>query len=238
MVANEPMQIVPVIDLKGGLVVHARRGDRNAYAPLSSPLARTADPVDVVRGLCRLFSFTSLYVADLDAIAGIGDHDDMLTALADAFPALEFWVDAGVSGLDAAADILAHPARHIVIGSESQTSDELLLELAANPRVILSLDFRGDDFLGHKDILDEPTLWPGRVLVMTLSRVGSEQGPDLERIHAIAALAQGRAVFAAGGVRNSEDLIALKDAGCAGALVATALHSGAIDPRIIDSIAT
>lgn len=232
------MQIVPVIDLKGGKVVHARRGDRSAYAPLRSPLARTADPIDVVRGLRNLFPFTGLYVADLDAIAGVGDHDDTLARLTEAFPGLEFWVDAGVSGLDAAADILAHPERHVVIGSESQTSDELLLELAANPRVILSLDFRGDDFLGHKEILDEPALWPGRVLVMTLSRVGSEQGPDLERIHAISALAQGRAIFAAGGVRSGVDLVALKDIGCAGALVATALHSGAIDPRIIGRIAT
>ena len=32
------MRIVPVLDLQGGVVVHARRGDRAGYAPLRSPL--------------------------------------------------------------------------------------------------------------------------------------------------------------------------------------------------------
>jgi phosphoribosylformimino-5-aminoimidazole carboxamide ribotide isomerase len=35
-----------------------------------------------------------------------------------------------------------------------------------------------------------------------------------------------RAVFAAGGVRGEADIVALEEAGIAGALVATALHDG------------
>ncbi|HQS46207.1 MAG TPA: histidine biosynthesis protein, partial [Xanthobacteraceae bacterium] len=33
------MQVIPVIDLKGGRVVHARQGARHLYAPIVSPLA-------------------------------------------------------------------------------------------------------------------------------------------------------------------------------------------------------
>ena len=89
---------------------------------------------------------------------------------------------------------------------------------------MLSLDFRGNAFQGPPKILDEPALWPNRVIVMTLARVGSAAGPDLERLAAIRSIAGGREIYAAGGVRDANDLAALKAGGAAGALVATALH--------------
>ena len=49
---TQTMRIVPVLDLKGGMVVHARRGQRADYAPLSSPLVEGYEPVSVARALC------------------------------------------------------------------------------------------------------------------------------------------------------------------------------------------
>jgi uncharacterized protein related to proFAR isomerase len=96
-------------------------------------------------------------------------------------------------------------------------------------RIVLSLDFRGDAFQGPEEILAEPALWPHRIIVMTLARVGSGAGPDLERFAAIRSIAGGRKIYAAGGVRDAADLLALKAAGASGALVSTALH----DRRIV-----
>ena len=62
------MRIVPVLDLKGGIVVHARRGQRDAYAPLRSPLVEGCEPVAVARALCAVCRTSTLYVADLDAL--------------------------------------------------------------------------------------------------------------------------------------------------------------------------
>ena len=59
---------IPVIDLKGGVVVRARHGDRASYRPIETPLSRTSEPLDVVAGLLSLHPFRTLYVADLDAI--------------------------------------------------------------------------------------------------------------------------------------------------------------------------
>ena len=70
----------------------------------------------------------------------------------------------------------------------------------------------------------EPALWPQRVIVMTLARVGSGAGPDLRRLATIQSIASGREIYAAGGVRNADDLWALKEVGVSGALIATALH--------------
>ena len=61
---------------------------------------------------------------------------------------------------------------------------------------------------------------------MTLARVGSGAGPDLDRLRAIREIAAGRDIYAAGGVRDSADLAVLKRAGISGALVATSLHDG------------
>jgi len=111
-----------------------------------------------------------------------------------------------------------------VIGSESQTGTELIAQHHGSARIVLSLDFRGDAFQGPHEILAEPALWPKRIIVMTLARVGSDAGPDLGRLASIQSIAGGREVYAAGGVRNASDLSVLKDAGVSGALIASALH--------------
>jgi phosphoribosylformimino-5-aminoimidazole carboxamide ribotide isomerase len=68
---------------------------------------------------------------------------------------------------------------------------------------------------------------------MTLARVGSGAGPDLERLAAVAAGAPGRLIYAAGGIRDAADLATLKRLGVAGALVATSLHDGRLTGRDI-----
>ena len=64
------MRILPVMDLCGGQVVHAVRGDRARYRPLTTTLMAGSDPGAIGRALRDIFGFDSIYVADLDAIAG------------------------------------------------------------------------------------------------------------------------------------------------------------------------
>ena len=61
---------------------------------------------------------------------------------------------------------------------------------------------------------------------MTLARVGSAMGPDWNRLAAIKSRRPDKLVFAAGGVRDADDLVGLARLGVAGALVASCLHSG------------
>ena len=68
-------------------------------------------------------------------------------------------------------------------------------------------------------------------IVLDLARVGSGAGPDVALIGAIHAAFRDLELLAGGGVRDVEDLRALAAAGAAGALVATALHSGVIGAR-------
>jgi phosphoribosylformimino-5-aminoimidazole carboxamide ribotide isomerase len=117
-----------------------------------------------------------------------------------------------------------------VVGSETGVTPETLSTLAVRfpHRLALSLDFRGEMFLGEPRLLSERTAWPDTVIAMTLARVGSGEGPDNARLGSIAAMAGLRRVYAAGGIRNRADIDAARMAGAAGALVATALHAGKI----------
>ncbi len=230
------MEIIPVLDLKDGVVVRARMGQRHLYAPLATPLAATSDPLDVARGLLALHPFATLYVADLDAIEGSGDNAAALRRIKCACPAVSLWVDNGIAEAAAAACWLDAGIGSLVLGSETQTDAALVRDLAGDDRVILSLDFRGAEFQGAPAILDDPSAWPARVIAMTLARVGSGAGPDLERLAAVRRIASGRRIYAAGGVRDAADLAALARAGIAGALVATALHDGRLGRAEIERL--
>jgi len=222
------MEVVPVIDLLGGAVVHARGGRRSEYRPIETPLSPGSEPRQVVAGLLRLAPFRRLYIADLDAIGGGTGHGAMIGELAAEYPDVEFWTDPGIADAAAAHAWLACGSGCLVLGSESLVDAAILGALREERRVVLSLDFRDDAFQGPRAVLEDATLWPAQVIVMTLARVGGGEGPDFERVAGILARAGERAVYAAGGVRDDADLRALTDLGAAGVLVASALHTGAI----------
>ena len=226
------MDIVPVIDLLGGQVVHAKRGERDRYRPIESALTPGSAPQDIVAALLALQPFRACYIADLDAIRGNGDHRATVAALQARWPEVAFWVDAGLATPDDCRRWLDAGLRHLVIGSESQTDGttlEAALALTGEDRVALSLDVRQDEALGPAALHEDAGRWPARVIAMTLDRVGSGEGPDLDRIAALATRRPGVRVGGAGGVLDAADLDALAAHGTDAVLVASALHDRRLD---------
>ena len=220
------MLIVPVLDLKNAKVVHARHGKRREYRPLSSPLSETAVAGDVLNGYLSLHPFSAIYIADLNAITNTGDNLRVIETLAKKHTAIEFWLD---DGLQAARRGNTHPSGIVpVAGTESleNYAEWLTIRARTQGKVILSLDYTANGFVGDADILEHPETWPRRIIVMTLARVGSDAGPQLELLTSLREQAPRCEIFAAGGVRNRDDIKQLEDAGVKGALVASALHSG------------
>jgi len=230
------MDIVPVLDLRRGLVVRAHLGRRDQYRPIETPLSPTSDPVDVARGLFSVIPFKTLYVADLDAIEGTGDNHAVLIRLKAEFPDVALWVDNAVADLHTAERWLEARLGRLVLGSESQKDMALVRHLCRNDRIILSLDFRDQAFQGPAGLLGEVGSWPRKIIVMTLARVGSGAGPEFDQLAAIREIAAGRDIYAAGGVRDGTDLAALKRAGVAGALVATSLHNGRVTAKDLEVV--
>ncbi|MCJ2068581.1 HisA/HisF-related TIM barrel protein [Methylobacterium sp. J-030] len=219
--------VIPVLDLRGGRVVRARRGERSSYAPIETPLAKGSAPEMVARGLCEAWPAATLYVADLDAILDRAPPDlAALKAITRACPGIGLWVDAGFADPAGVAAFLATGLGRPVIGSESQADPGVAARFG--DRAVLSLDTRGAERLGPAALHDDPALWPRDVIAMTLAQVGAGQGPDLAALGAIQARAPDRRLYAAGGVRGPGDLRALREAGIAGALVASALHDATL----------
>jgi phosphoribosylformimino-5-aminoimidazole carboxamide ribotide isomerase len=217
-------EVIPVIDLKAGKAVRAVAGNRAEYRPLATPLCPDGDALKCIAGYLGLYPFERLYIADLDAIQGGVRQDAVLQAVRAGFPQLDLWVDAGFRSADAAQEWAGLGLGHPVLGSESLTDARPVSTGSA----VLSLDFRGDRFLGPPAILDMPESWPANVIVMCLHDVGMGGGPDMARLARIIDAPGTRRICAAGGVRNRADLQALAALGVSGALVASALHGGGI----------
>jgi phosphoribosylformimino-5-aminoimidazole carboxamide ribotide isomerase len=230
------MDIIPVLDLRGGVVVHAHMGRRDQYRPIETQLSPSSMPADVARGLLAIYPFKTFYVADLDAIERKGNNNGALAQLRNDFPHLALWVDNGVNDLSEARQWLDADLGHLVLGSESQTDDRLVTGCGGDERVILSLDYRGDAFLGPVALQNNADAWPSKIIVMTLARVGSKSGPDIRRLNAIKSRAPEKHLYAAGGVRDAADLATLAHNGIAGALVATSLHNGTLTGAQIASL--
>jgi phosphoribosylformimino-5-aminoimidazole carboxamide ribotide isomerase len=233
------MRVVGVIDLKDGMAVHAVRGERERYRPVHSVISPDdGDPLALARAFRSELGLDEVYVADLDAITGTGEHRDVIAALAREASVM---VDAGVTEPGRARELLELGAQRVIVGTETLPGPDALERLLAEvPQVVLSIDLRDgrllspDPRLAGLPALDAVARLhrPGlrEVIVLDLARVGSGAGTDAELIAELHA-AFDVELLAGGGVRDVEDLRALRDAGAAGALVATALHKGVIGRR-------
>ncbi len=242
------MKLIPVIDLMQGQVVRAVRGNRQAYQPIVSRLCSSSDPVTVAKALCEHCATRQLYVADLDALLGRPAQVGILQSLLQSMPGLELWLDAGFASAGAAEALragLGAAGQQVVavFGSESLASRAELERCfadthvagssgsganapaqAAVPEGVLSLDRRDGLRLDAAGCWDAPALWPRRVIVMTLERVGSDAGPDLDTLGEVRSKSPATFIVGAGGIRNQSDLARARDAGAAAWLVASALH--------------
>jgi phosphoribosylformimino-5-aminoimidazole carboxamide ribotide isomerase len=223
------MKLIPVLDLMAGLVVHARRGERDNYRPIASTLCPSAAPEAILQALVERFACATVYIADLDAIRFQRPQLKLIEQLKTCYPKIELWLDAGTGDHASFQSLVKLELATIVIGSESIMNTDWLASLEKDAW-ILSLDFKHSDFLGPAQLLTHATTWPQRILAMNLARVGGDLGPDFGLLETLQQRKPDASVYVAGGVRNKNDWEDLKQRGIAGALVASALHSGAIEP--------
>ena len=245
-----PLRVIGVLDVKGGRAVHAAGGRREEYAPVphAAGVRVDGDVVALAGAYVDACGIRELYLADLDAIErGVGAlHSDLVAGVASL--GTPVWVDAGTSTIADAQRVFAAGASVVVVGLETLASFDALAEICAGvgrDRVAFSVDLRDGRPVVMPNV-DHSTATPPeiasrasragvrRLIVLDLARVGAGTGIDLELLVAIRLAAPEAALVAGGGVRDSADLEALRTAGCDGALVASALISGALtcNPKV------
>lgn len=236
------MRVIPVLDLKDARAVHARGGTRRQYEPVHSRLAAPpGDAVALARAYGDVLSLDHLYVADLDAILGGEPQRSLVRSIAALGSRL--LLDAGITTPAAARQAIEDGATAAVIGLETLPSFAVLSSIAGavgSERVIFSLDLRDGEPVGRSGgpHLEPPLTIVRRaidagassVIVLDLGRVGTGRGADLPLVGDIRRAFPGVELMAGGGVRGLGDLEQLADAGCDGALIASALHHGHLGP--------
>ena len=217
------MDLILALDLMNGLVVHGKKGERSTYRPLTWGVASSAEPLAYVRDMKP----RSLYIADLDRIEGVGSHD---RAILDCCRLVErCLVDRGSrSPEDAACGENMFP----VIGTETAGED-----LMAYNGGFLSVDIvdgkvipRGEDPLRILRLAEKGDF--EGCIILSLGSVGTESGiPSLPLEEMRATFT--RTLLFGGGVASLDDLRLLADLGFDGAIVATAVHRGAIPLEVV-----
>ena len=222
---TEPcFQLIPVIDLKDGYVVHAKAGNRHEYQAIHqySKLVKESSIDSVITAFRLLYPFKTFYIADLNAICKNGNHHQLISTTLEKYKDYEFWIDDGSQ-----QGHISYQSRNYkaVYGTEIQECELR----AMNDTEIISLDFKQGQHLGLSSWFINSSLWSKHLLIMNLDYVGSQFGPDTAKLIEYVTKFPDKKIYAAGGVRNNTDLINLKRIGVAGVLLASALHQGGLN---------
>ncbi len=233
------MKIIPVIDYQQGNVVLAQLGNRESYQPISSVLCDKPDINSVVEGILTLAEFKTIYIADLDCIEKQQLNVPLWPTLCSKHPDIEFWIDLG--DINQRWDQVMSNVTNArpVIGSESHTSSHSLNSAVAKLqqyRPLLSIDIKQNKILGPEHLLSAFNAWPEDVVILSLSHVGSDNGPDFNSIEIIAKHLNNQNIFYGGGTRNNQDITQLEELNIKGILVANSLHTGRFDKSFLEKI--
>lgn len=242
---ENPVHVIPVLDLKNGVVVHGIAGQRDRYQPLQSRLTPGSDPVEIAEAIRDRFGWNTFYIADLDGIISGRPRFDLHTKLIKRD--FRLMIDTGAREPEDAHRVLQLGAE-VIIGLETWTELESLRTLmtgVAAESVLFSLDLKhGQPQCGSNWTDREPlhiarhvaSVGVTRIIVLDVAAVGTGRGvPTLPLCRKIAGQLPGVRLITGGGLRTSEDLPALRSEPLEGVLVATAIHTGAWE-RVKDGV--
>jgi phosphoribosylformimino-5-aminoimidazole carboxamide ribotide isomerase len=228
------VEIIPVIDVLGGKVVHAQGGVRAQYPLLQSVLTSYCEPLQVIIDFLAWHPFSTIYIADLDAILEQQHNTALYKNLVEDFPQVTFLLDAGIDSKQSWQHFLDYPNINPVIGSETIVDIGWLSDSGIQQKSILSLDFQHGQFLGNQQLLQQPEVWTENIIAMNIDHIGAHSGPDVELLASLQRQAINSQFIAAGGVRSEQDLIDLELQGIGRVLIASALHDGRITKRSVE----
>lgn len=235
------MRLIPVLDIRRGIAVHARRGERESYRPVRSCLTENSDPLQLLERIHMALRCNEVYVADLDALEQTGDNLALIAKLASRVHGVGLLVDAGVRSAADARRLLDTGATRVVLASETSAGPDQVAQIAREigpENVVFGLDLKERSVMwgnpaspirAPDEALASVTATGVRsVIILEIDRIGTETGVDTQFLAPLIQRHREIEIVTGGGVRGIQDLLILRDIGAAGALVATAIHRGTI----------
>lgn len=238
------VRVIPVMDLLGGMVVHAVRGERKKYQPIKSTLTESSDPLSMAMSLDKL-GFEELYIADLDAISSAGSNIDLIGEIASGCR-MKLMVDAGFRRAGDVEDYIEKGVVKIVLATETLGGWNEISKVITyyNTRVVASIDLKSGRVIARSKTMSLPleelvakfeAEGASEILLLSLDKVGTAGGPDHKIVNDVLDCAT-VPVLVGGGIRDIADIRHLQKQGVSGVLVATALHSGTLRREELDNL--
>ncbi|MDQ1262814.1 MAG: phosphoribosylformimino-5-aminoimidazole carboxamide ribotide isomerase [Euryarchaeota archaeon] len=224
------MRCVFVLDILNGAVVHALRGERSRYEPISSfsRIVSDSEPLSVIQAIHP----KEVYIADLNLLTCRGDNLSVINEISRSTKTLADTGISSVKDLDLLSELVIP-----VLGTE--TASLSLIEAAAGKgrQIVVSIDMRMRRVLSSDSCLAGQTpiellerlnhLDLKEVILLELDRVGTSSGLDIAFLEEAQRVSE-NPLMLGGGVKDERDLALLEKIGFSGALVATAVHNGRI----------
>ena len=233
-------EILPAVDVLDGRAVRLHEGVRDRVT------IEGGDPVALARRFVGEGA-RRLHLVDLDGAFEGRPADGLLERIARVAEPVPVQVGGGYRTLDSIDSALATGADRVMVGTAALSPDFLTsAAVSFGERLVVAVDARD----GHVAIegwtrsagisaaelaLRCAEAGVHRLLVTGTRRDGSLAGPDLELLAGV--LPCGLPVLAAGGIASLDDLRALRDLGCEGAVVGSALWRGAFTLQEANDIA-
>lgn len=220
--------VIPAIDVLAGRALRLSGGRRE------SPTLDGGDPIELARRFAGEGA-RRLHLVDLDgAFSGVPDLD-LVRRVASA-GGLPLQVGGGYRALESVTDALSAGAQRVMVGTAALTPGFVEEAVArVGDALVVAVDVREgrvavDGWTQTSEVTPRELaercaeLGVARLLVTSAARDGSLAGPDLALLRDV--LPVGIPVLAAGGISSLDDLRSVRDAGCEGAIVGSALLAG------------
>ena len=231
-------ELLPAIDLRGGRVIRLRRGD---FAQETT----YRDAPDLVARRFAAAGAEWIHVVDLDgAQAGEPRQLELVAAIvSEVRESVRVELGGGMRTPEALAAALGVGVTRVAIGTAALRDPGFAARAVARhgaDRIVASIDVREGLALGEGGREGAPGVPAVDAIarladvdvamfeVTAIQRDGLLAGPDLALLRSLAGLGRGR-IIASGGVTTIADLLAVRAAGCAGAIVGRALYEGRLD---------
>jgi phosphoribosylformimino-5-aminoimidazole carboxamide ribotide isomerase len=223
--------VIPAIDLRGGRCVRLFRGDVEAETTYDD------DPVEVAKRF-ETDGARRLHVVDLDAAREEGSNREVVKDICRSV-AIPVQLGGGLRTIDAIEGALEAGAARAILGTAAALDPGFVADAVRRfgDRVVVAVDVKDGRVMTHAWREDGPPLEDEvaslqeanvpRLLVTSIVRDGTMDGPDLELYRRMLELTD-RPVIASGGVRVAGDVWALREVGVEAVVVGKAMYSGTL----------
>ena len=230
--------VIAAIDLRDGRVVRLREGD------FERQIGYDTDPVDAAERVIAA-GVRWIHVVDLDgARMGAPAQSETIQRIVTAVgERARCEVAGGLRTIESVEKAFEAGAARVVVGTAALRDPGFarkVVERHGSEQIVGALDVRNGRALGDAWRHGAAGLDAPEALVMladagvmqfaatAIDRDGSLAGPDLHLLETLLRMNRG-SVIASGGVTTLDDLRAVRDLGCSGAIVGRALYEGTLD---------